>query len=192
MSESSYVKICPECGSTQGRPREKCWLCGMTISPLSSPAVSATPEKQPSQNFSFSLATLMLLMTLASIGLGLTTIYPHLGVLVCVLLVPALVRTSQIVRRRKATGVPVSNAEKTGLFLASFSAATVLLIVIIAVVFIGIWAIFLLVLIANQTNSGRGILSFGQEGFLMMAAIVLAGVISIWIYCRYRRDTNRD
>jgi len=55
-------------------------------------------------------------MTLASVCLGLLMVYPGLGVIVCVLLVPVLVRTVRVVQHRKAIGVPVSKAGASGSF----------------------------------------------------------------------------
>jgi hypothetical protein len=51
-----------------------------------------------------------LLMTLASVCFGLLAVAPGLGIPVCVLLVPVLIRTTMVVRRREAAGAAVSRA----------------------------------------------------------------------------------
>jgi len=183
-------QICSQCDAGQGDPREKCWLCGTALPPFSSQTV-ATPldisETRPTQAFSFSLSTLLLLMTLASVCLGLITLYPGLGVLVCVLLVPALVRTARVVQHYKAIGVPVSNAQKAGLLLASFGVATVLTTVTIVAVFSSVCGVLILVFYGDE-GGGNDLLAWGiGTCAFAVAMITLAIALIKWDHRRYRR-----
>ncbi len=191
MSEPLDAEVCSQCGATQERPLEKCWLCGAAISSLSSPdvSVSTAPKKQPYQAYSFSLFMLLLIMTLASVCMGLIITSPGLGVLVCVLLVPVLVRTVRVVRHRETVGEPVSNAEKVRLFLASFGVASSLVVVISIAILASLGSVCMLVFAGNDDQALPWAIGLCA---LAMAAFVLIIGISRWIYRRYRRDMRQD
>jgi hypothetical protein len=104
-------------------------MCGRVLNVTQAEVVSNKPV---GSSVSFSLATLMVLITLVAVGLGLFAIAPGLGVLYCIALVPALVRTAVGVRKRVVTGQPLPFESKFQLFatslavsVAAFVAATV-------------------------------------------------------------------
>lgn len=120
---------CPECGAENSATRRVCWLCGAPLTSQPVPAREeniyaspAIPEQELSQ--SFSLSTLLLLVTLVSLGLGVATIAPGLAILLAILVVPALIRTSGIVGRRQQRGAPARAEEKIRFFLGSLGVVT--------------------------------------------------------------------
>src|SRR5688572_10392620 len=117
LSQAENKYHCPHCGAVRawGVP---CWLCGAAAESvkgsthiISEPRAPAVP---PRGVVSYSLSTLMLIMTLAAVGCALIVTLPGLGVPVCILLVPVLIRTAMVVRRREEAGRPVSAGEKIG------------------------------------------------------------------------------
>jgi len=69
--------------------------------------------------FQFSLATVMLLITLAAVLLGLFRMSPGLGMLVAVLVAPALIRTLIESAERQALGRPMTPADKASMFAST-------------------------------------------------------------------------
>jgi len=128
-------------------------------------------------------------MTLASVCLALVTAYPGLGVILCMLLVPALVRTIRVVQHRRAMGLPVSSVKKTGLFLASFGMAAVLLTVISTAAFASFCGFLLMAFSGNDDALLPWAIGVCA---LAVAAIVLTVAVIRWIRRRYRRDVGRD
>jgi len=182
---------CPKCGALQPRETELCWLCSAKATtegndPASVDLVQVAPER-----FSFSLSTLLLLMTLASVCMGLLVVAPGLGVPMCVLLVPVLVRTMMVVRRREAVGLAVSRIEKISLMASSFGVATVLAVVVSAAAFAGFCGVCLLMVSPDNKYGGPGILAWGV-GMCAVAAFAVWLTIRVmkWIRRRYRRDVG--
>ena len=126
---NSTPDVCPECGATKplSRTKRSCWLCGHSFDGPSITTATAVPRasavRQPQ---SFGLATLMLVVTLISVVMGLTALAPGLGILLIVLLTPAMVRTFGIVGRQKAKGRQVAAAHKIGTLFASLAVVTVI------------------------------------------------------------------
>lgn len=137
--------------------------------------------------FSFSLSTLLLLMTLAAICFGLLAAAPGLGVPMCVLLVPVLIRTVMVVRRREASGLPVSRAKKIGLMATSFGVATVVAVVVAVAAFCSFCGVCLLGIGGSNEEAmlGAGIM-FSLAG----VSVVMLVFLGKWIRRRYRRDVG--
>jgi hypothetical protein len=97
------------------------------FAPGATTVAAAVPRREA---FSYSLSTLMLIVTLAAACFGLLAVLPGLGVIVCILMVPVLIRTAMVVRRREDAGGTVSPAEKVALMATSFAATIVLITVV--------------------------------------------------------------
>jgi hypothetical protein len=117
---------------------ERCWLCGATlplvegVAKLAQPALRQTSRAAaggPMNNYS--LASLLLMMTLACVVLGVFSIAPGLGVPLGVIAFLAWMRTFHVVRARAIRGDEVTANEKIGLFVWSFGNTLVLLTMII-------------------------------------------------------------
>jgi hypothetical protein len=79
-----------------------------------------------STGHSYTLASLMLIVTLISVFLGVTVRSPALGTALAFLCVPALVRTIMIRARLKARGLPMSFSDKVREFLWSLFVVAVI------------------------------------------------------------------
>jgi MFS-type transporter involved in bile tolerance (Atg22 family) len=141
--------------------------------------------------FSFSLNSLMMLVTLAAVCFGLLAAAPGLGVFVCVILLPVMIRTALVVRRREAAGLDVSPGTKVGLFFGSFAAASVIAVVVAGAAF---GSFCLSCLGAFAVTNGR------SESLALTIAFVVAGAVTLlisipmakWVKRRYRRDSTVD
>jgi len=179
-------RICPQCGAKQLGAAEKCWLCTGGLAGVAQGP--ATPDR-----FSFSLSTLMLIITLASVCLGLLAVEPGLGVFVCVILMPVFIRTAIVLRKREAQGMDVPPSAKISLFVASFFTALVVAMVVQGAAF----GTFCLVCLTTYSAAGdRGEL----ETYMIIVSFLVAGGVTlliawplgIWIRRRYQRDTTRS
>ncbi|MBX7166318.1 MAG: hypothetical protein K1X74_08200 [Pirellulales bacterium] len=112
--------ICPECGAANltipGAPRPaECWLCRRVFGAADAMrASSPATEQRPLQ---FGLSSLLLCITLVAIFFGLLAAAPPMAVLFFLLTLPALIRTTVVLRRR---GQPATLGEK---FLLLWSSA---------------------------------------------------------------------
>lgn len=114
--------FCPSCGAGTVPDRTHCWLCHAPLDAVPTPAAPALPPDpklaaaNPAQ---FSIATILLVTTLAAVVLGVFRLNTILGVTLLVLSVPALVRTMSVARREKRHGQRVTAAGKIGHFFLS-------------------------------------------------------------------------
>jgi hypothetical protein len=185
------ARTCRTCGASQPEGLRTCWLCRANLSGDSTTVAAAEHERTLSHGghagFSFSISTLLLITTLIAILSALVAEHPGLGIPVCVLMLPVLVRTAMVVRRRERAGLQVSAGEKAKLALVSFVVSFALSIVVLAV--LGIAAIVTLFAVCVS----------GGKGNPFPVAIVIALVILIptcaalahWIRARYEQDTNQ-
>jgi len=125
----SQFQLCGECQATRRPDTEFCWLCGAALEPMI--VADATQPSVGSEHravFQFSLASMMLIVTLCSVLLGVFRIAFGLGIVLAILVTPALVRTCMIAARSRAGGRPMSVGRKV-----SFFAGTLGLLAVIAV-----------------------------------------------------------
>lgn len=197
MSDASTTIVglhCPQCGARQVRAGNACWLCSAKIFAKDSPHTERPcPTIAEPERFSFSLGTMMLLMTLASVTFGILAINRGVGVFVCVLLAPVLVRTMLVVQARETVGKEVRPAEKVGLFLVSFGVATVLAVVVSAVAFASFLG-YVLISCSSSEIYGRPLQFYWGLGYCLVAAGVIYLIVPIakWIRRRYRRDIDKE
>lgn len=105
---------CPLCGRFNDRAEHRSgWMA--EDNPYAAPAPVGPPG-------AFSLATLLLVVTGLAVVFGLMTVAPGLGILVLVLMVPALVRTQALTRRDdERAGRQSTFGEKVGAFVVSLA-----------------------------------------------------------------------
>jgi hypothetical protein len=142
--------------------------------------------------WSFSLSTLLLLTTLCAAVLGLAVAAPGLGVFAGLFLMPALVRTLMVVRRREALGERVSAGQKAALTMTSFVVASTFAWAVAAALFCCFCGVCLLAFGAADAGGGVALMGlFVAMLGIAMAAIVLRRFIP-WIRRRYRRDARLE
>ncbi|HEX6963828.1 MAG TPA: hypothetical protein VF175_18315 [Lacipirellula sp.] len=176
--------------------RTQCWLCGAKLPPLEDPTAAAPPREAPDalapppmethpRGASFSIATLLLATTVVAICAALVAEAPGIGITMCILLAPVLVRTAMVVRRREAAGKRVSAGEKIGLILTSF----VVINVIVAVV--GFAAIGTFCAVCLGTVGALDEASMVVAGISALVITVALLVVMVrWVRSRYRRDIS--
>ena len=124
---------CPECGSQVRAGEERCWLChaqlpagqrGRESFRAEDGPVAGSPARNDSRpsaaaSQQFSLATILLVITLIAVCLGVLRISPGFGIAVLVFAVPALIRTVVVGAQVKSVGQRLSIGEKLTAFAAS-------------------------------------------------------------------------
>lgn len=193
MTDDTTI-FCPHCEAKQLGPSETCWLCHQ---PLADEPTTAMPpptvlQSREPEGMTFSLATMFLIVTLVSVGMGLLVALPGLGVLACIVMVPVLVRTMRVVRHREARGQDVRPAEKVLLFVTSYSVASVLMIVVCVSAFCSFCGVCLTLFSLGSSSRGDT-LAWGL-GMCAVAAVGLMLMIKMigWIRRRYRRDIGEE
>lgn len=141
------------------------------------------------EGFSFSLSTLLLVMTLAAVCFGLLAVAPGLGIPACIILAPVLVRTSMVVRRREAAGLSVSGPQKIGLAISSFLTVS-MIIALAAVASVGT---FCAVCLGIYSVGGDRSANAASVAAFLAAAIVslltLTAMVRL-VRARFRRDVG--
>ena len=124
---------CPFCHALLLRGGLRCWLCEAKVQPVAAHDAAAPPAVsqvvRPERVGSYSLASLMMFMTLVCIVLGVSTLWPGVGIPLGAIVLVVWIRTAAVARWRAARGLAVSRAERTQLFLASFGVTVALLAV---------------------------------------------------------------
>lgn len=180
---SAERKMCPECGAEVGE-RDVCWLCGWrggTAAPVhparTSPFVPKSESSRRANPAQFSLESLMLAITLISVCLGMLVAVPGLGVLVCIIAVPAFVRTLIVGRLSKDVAVPLSLSEKVLAFFASSGIVLGILLAGMSAFAVACVGTCFAVLGVAQTTMTPG----NAEGLAMHSALLAASVVSIGV-----------
>jgi hypothetical protein len=125
------VSTCPHCGALVEPADKSCWLC---LKQLDEPVVSGrepAAHLQPLPMSGYSLASLMMFMTLAAVVLGVTTQWPGIGIPLGVVALVIWSRTVNIVRQRATEGVEVSSPQKIHIFMSSFGMTLVILLLVV-------------------------------------------------------------
>ncbi len=123
-AEPSKVARCPSCNARQVPGDLQCWLCGAKASVAalagSRPDTSSPSLPDVAQTAGrFSLATLMLFMTLAAIVCGVIGIAPGLGIFLAIVLIPILAHTFILSSREESRGHALRPGQMIQLFLMS-------------------------------------------------------------------------
>ncbi len=183
---------CLHCGAQQLGPATSCWLCEKPLdrAPIGSPPFAEQPDL-PAERFNFSLATLFLILTLASVAMGLVVALPGLGILACIVMVPVLFRTMRVVRHRERFGHEVSAAEKVSMFLGSFVVSSVLVIVVCIAAFCSFCGVCASMFAFGSPDVEAKVLAIGMI-ILGILAFVVAVKIKRWNRQRFRREIGEE
>jgi hypothetical protein len=184
---------CAQCGAARRPDAARCWLCGAAIDSKDATRAAASVEGETAGRFS--LASLMMFVTLLCVVLGVSTIAPGVGIPLGIVLLIVWLRTAAVARQRAARGLTVTGAEKLQLFLQSIGTTLALLAVICVA---GCAAFFAACFACIATFSGlervvpeQAALTFGWMAFGLVALAIVAltfwGVTKI-IRRRWRRD----
>src|SRR5215212_83546 len=107
----SVAGACEVCGASLRAGVTRCWLCGAFTErdavPIDLPY--AAPIKQAG---GFSLAALMMFVTLVCVVLGVSSLWPGIGIPLGMVLFVVWLRTTAVTHRRAAHGLPVTSGKK--------------------------------------------------------------------------------
>lgn len=122
-SSSANVSCCPHCGARlQAGGPHRCWLCGADVLSACHPTAVPTTHYQPTiagRLGSFSLASLMLFVTLVAIVCGMISVVPGVGIALALILLPVLAHTIILAHRERELGHVLRPGEKIILFFGS-------------------------------------------------------------------------
>jgi hypothetical protein len=177
-SSSTELLSCPQCGATLGSGATDCWLCHVPLdrqrdSTLESaaPMRSDTPASV-AQVGNFSLASLMMFVTLLCVALGVSTIAPGIGIPLGIVFIVVWLRTTAVTRQRAARGLAVTSLEKVQLFAASLGVTVGLLSLVGVAGFAAFWAACFACI-----GTYFGLEPVAGEGFAMPVAWIVCGLV---------------
>lgn len=177
--------FCPSCGAGRAADRTSCWLCLAPYDGTPPPRAAIAPDSRlaaanPSQ---FSIATILLVTTLAAVCLGVFRLAPGLGIVLMIFAVPALVRTVFVGRGEHRHGRRLSTGRKIGHFFLSLAimyAVWTAASMAFAVAFMGTCLAALAVSNASS-SSGEAILIGG----LILGSVVGLAVASVILWATW-------
>lgn len=198
MTEGTLAR-CVVCGAML-KPRQvycsKCGSRGSSEIVATETTTDGSPTGVPdvtAGSASFSLATLMIVVTMIAILMALFVAAPGLAILVAFCLLPPAIRTLLISNKRKSLGRVDSPLAKTGLFLSSLGVTILILVVLqvaCVIAFFGsCFAIF--ALSATPSSIPIGSSMWIAATFTIAAFIFLVWRFSKWIRSRWQRDLDR-
>ncbi len=179
---------CPECHAVLSSGAERCWLCERAVTP---PA-DVNPYASPAVGeYSYSLSSLLIVVTFVAVNCGLFLIAPGLAILAAVLATPALLRTMLVVHQRARRGKSADATTKLSLFFVSFM-VTGLLLSVVCVVACGTFFVTCLGGLESSGGSPRSLNSvLTLAGFCSLIATgATMALLSKWVVNRWQRDTQ--
>jgi O-antigen/teichoic acid export membrane protein len=199
------MEHCPDCGGLLSPADDRCWLCHWRrpkkpagSAPDQAAITLATLAKTPGEgrpcpqypdrtHLQFSLATLLLIMTLTSVLCGLIAAAPGLGIPIAVLSVPALVRTCITASRRQKRGEAMPFEEKASTFVVTVVLGGALLATT-AVVF-GITFFVVCLATGGGIDSEESPVTYVAA--VVVAAAVFIGLLVLWYRVARRRRRRK-
>ena len=144
MAPIANAVVCFECQASNRPGTRKCWLCGATLNG-DVPYAEIVDEPVQLGGGQFSLAELMILITVVAIAAGIWAQDPGTGFSVTVIGLPALVATFVRTLRRRRRGENVTWADKVATFLltAAMTFTILTMIAVAAVIALFIFCIYL-------------------------------------------------
>lgn len=175
------VNPCPQCGAGREAIEAACPVCAWAPPPprhdADPPAVTWPMRAETARTFS--LESLMLVVTLVAVCLSVGVWAPGLGILLAVFFAVALARTVDVQFRRKAQGQPLSVRAKLTTFLASL-AVSVLICVSLLVTLISTCTGFVVMLSPLRHAVAIAIVCL----CVLLPSGIFAGFVAYWIIKR--------
>lgn len=187
MSESraSADWNCPDCGARLDPATTECWLCHRKVALGEGRAAPRFPfrEEGPTArtaeehaHFQFSLASLMLLVTLTAVMMGVSVMAPGLGIALAVLVTPAFIHTAVTAARRRSRGQPMAPLDKIAFFGGSLGAVVVTLAAAGTAFYATCWAGFLAGAAGSQALGSKG---YDDIGWGLLVGVILGAIVGI-------------
>lgn len=178
MSEpEESQRVCEHCGAPLPPDADTCPLCLGHRDPAMPTGESPFDQTESHAPVQFSLASMMLWMTLAAVVLGAFSVFYPLGVVLLILAMPAAIRTAILSSQRGVAGRPLDMQTKAKVFLGTMG-----LLAAIAISVVGAFV---------ATCFPLGVAGFGaQSGFLIGFALLAgigAAIFVLWVLVRKSR-----
>ncbi len=186
---------CPSCGVPLPAGLSVCWLCFSSVDAtkdqvkVEQPQSVAKPSGTPAdQAGGFSLASLMMFVTLVCVVLGVFTIAPGLGVPLAIVTFVTWLRTVSVVKWRACTGSSLTSTEIILIFMRSV-AFTLLILVLVGVAAV---AAFAALCFGAISTAGPSDLAFTGVAVVSLVVLIVAifGLVAATRFerRRWRRD----
>jgi hypothetical protein len=170
-----------------------CWLChcpltddnstDAAVATTMTPLPHTAPATAVGRGGQFSLATLMLTVTLIAVLMGLSVRLPGLAIVLAILATPALIKTSLIGRRHKAAGEPLTPGGKALTFITALCLSTAIGVAAGGAFFLACLGVFVV-----------GEDKLGNLDTTMMTALLVASavalpvlILGIWLFWRWKK-----
>lgn len=125
-SQSPDEVPCFECGAMVHQSASHCWMCKAILLEDPDPESSSEIESIPAQSSpgalhgtQFRLSTLMLTATMIAVFLGVARMHLGLGIVMAILVTPAMIRAALASRKRRGQGSPMNIEESFAAFIGS-------------------------------------------------------------------------
>ncbi len=188
--------VCSRCGADLPKGSNTCWLCYANVPAPGDESVASRLEPplpprtaDSGHEGAFSLASLMMFVTLVSVVLGTITIAPGVGIPLAVIALIVWARTVSVVRFRGSVGEPVRSSQVVWMFVRSIA------MVLLLTVFIGVAAIaaFCVVCFASFESSPSSGARVAQIiALLVLVAALFAIAKTAQVERRRWRTDHRD
>jgi hypothetical protein len=177
---------CPNCGASLGDPPAvRCSACGWWSVLRPAPAAHeriedvnpyAPPRAEVGARRAMHLGTLMLLIAVIGVLIGVTVQEPVVGVVLSLITVPALIRTSVAVNRHRDR-LPPGAARVAGLFVGSFAVSG---LTVFAAFLAFCVTCFPVGLVTFEIINGVGLVVAGVVGVLAALFVIVLLGRKIW------------
>jgi len=177
-AKSGGDRDCPFCGAKTSQGAAECWMCHGALD-AAPPVIVAPPvagRARRDANYQFSLASLMLLVTLSAVIFGAAALEPGLGIMLAMLAAPPLVFTAVTAARRRAREQPLTPRDKVVLFAGAFATFVVVLIAAGIAFFATCWVGFFTGATASEAMGAR---QYDPIGWGLLTGVVLGGIVGL-------------
>lgn len=132
-------RVCPDCGVSPIDSVTRCWLCGKVFDqPILAEVAFLSPQRKPT---SYTLASLLVLMTLIAVFFGLVSVAPGLAILYLLIVVPAMIGSLYKSRQLSFAGRRATIGERVGAALLSVAVVWGILGLLFVAAFAALFAI---------------------------------------------------
>jgi len=140
---------------------------------------------------SFSIGSLLLVITVIGVLLGIMVQAPGLGITLALFAVPPWIRTALVLKRRQAMGFQPTMSDRVALFMGSMFVTWVIVITLTVACCLTFFVTCLAVFAASQDGRGdESLIWLFIWCSVLAVAITVLFLFSYWIRARWRRHTD--
>ena len=176
VADQSYH--CPNCGAICETDEPTCWHCDTPVARRPEIAVQNGTDDSRMTSSSFSLASLLMAITVTSIALGIAVLAPCAGVPLAIVLLVAWARTAMAVQLLKRQDFAPETSETFGLYFRAVYTTLAVVVLILIILYASFW---LAAIVAWGTSALLTELNVNRDAgaFLSGLAGIVAGGVAI-------------